>query len=80
MSPLFVAWPCNEMLFTRDRLASVLVEPRAECRLLLAIAHGSYRAGILVPPMAAPDPLLPVGIPKTRRSNCKKRTSAEPQS
>src|SRR5271170_7674226 len=26
------------------------------------------------------DPLLPVGIPKTRRSNCKKRTSAEPQS
>src|SRR6266436_407743 len=24
------------------------------------------------------DPLLPVGIPKTRRSNCKKRTFAEP--
>ena len=26
------------------------------------------------------DPLLPVGIPKTRRSNCKKRASAEPRS
>src|ERR1700737_1969757 len=30
-------------------------------------------------PTAILDPLLPVGIPKTRQSNCKKRTSAEPQ-
>jgi hypothetical protein len=32
------------------------------------------------PPFQGTTPLLPVGIPKTRRSNCKKRASAEPQS
>jgi hypothetical protein len=46
--------------------------PRPSSRVLLS--HADIDATVVR------DPLPPVGIPKTRRSNCKKRTSAEPQS